>query len=57
VAQSRVEAKIHTLREVVAGAVIALTLAALVLKVPQWLGTHLPSSLVPSPAASALPPK
>lgn len=42
VAQSRVEAKIHTLREVVAGAVIALVLVALVLKVPQWLGMHLP---------------
>ena len=42
VAQSRVETKIHTLREVVAGAVIALALAALVLQVPQWLGFHLP---------------
>lgn len=49
VAQSRVEAKIHTLREVVAGAVIALALAALVLKVPQWLGAHLPSPWFPHP--------
>jgi diacylglycerol kinase (ATP) len=42
VAQSRVEAKIHTLREVIIGAVTALILAAIVLKVPEWLGKHLP---------------
>ncbi len=54
VAQSRVETKVHTLREVVAGAVIALVLAALVLKVPQWLGYHIapPKTLAPSPAPS-----
>jgi diacylglycerol kinase (ATP) len=55
VAQSRVEAKIHTLREVVAGAVIALTLAALVLKVPQWLGFHLPTTLLPVSTPSPQP--
>ena len=55
VAQSRVETKVHTLREVAAGAVLALTLAALVLKVPPWLGYHLPTSWFPRPAASPLP--
>lgn len=55
VAQSRVETKIHTLREVVAGAVIALTLAALVLQVPQWLGFHLPTTQLPVWAPSPQP--
>ena len=50
VAQSRVETKVHTLREVAVGAVAALTLAALVLKVPQWLGYHLPGTVAPSPS-------
>lgn len=42
VAQSRVEAKIHTVREVIVGAVVALALAVVVLKVPEWLALHLP---------------
>lgn len=56
VAQSRVETKVHTVREVALGAVIALTLAALVLKVPEWLGFHLPASWFPAtPQPSATP--
>lgn len=49
VAQSRVETKVHTLREVIIGAVVALALAALVLKLPQWLVGHLPAPPAPPP--------
>ncbi|MES2462932.1 MAG: diacylglycerol kinase [Armatimonadota bacterium] len=42
VAQSRVEARIHTLREVVIGAVLALFLTASVYRIPSWTVRYLP---------------
>jgi len=47
VAQSRVEAGIHTLREVVIGAVAALAIAVAVLRGPVWLARWLPERTVP----------
>jgi diacylglycerol kinase (ATP) len=45
VAQSRVEAHIHTVREVLIGAALGLSLAGLIYRVPSWLGHRLPTSL------------
>ncbi len=42
VAQSRVEARIHTVREVVIGAALALFLTASIYRVPSWFGQSLP---------------
>ncbi len=42
VAQSRVEGRIHTVREVVAGAVLALFLTASVYRIPSWTVRYLP---------------
>lgn len=42
VAQSRVEARIHTVREVVTGAVLALFLTASVYRIPSWTVQYLP---------------
>ncbi len=42
VAQSRVEARIHTVREVVMGAVLALFLTASVYRIPSWAVQYLP---------------
>jgi diacylglycerol kinase (ATP) len=42
VAQSRVETGVHTIREVVVGAITALAIVALVLRLPQLLGSVLP---------------
>lgn len=50
VAQSRVEAGIHSLREVVVGAVAAVAVALLVLRLPLWIAHVLPAPSPPSPA-------
>lgn len=52
VAQSRVEARIHTVQEVVIGAALALFLTASVYALPGWIGRLLPSS-VERPASHA----
>lgn len=49
VAQSRVEAHIHTVQEVVIGAALALLLTASIYRLPSWFGRH----LLPSPSQSA----
>ncbi len=53
VAQSRVEARIHTVQEVVIGAVLALFLTASVYRLPALFGYLLPAS----PSVSAPPPR
>ncbi|MFM7320258.1 MAG: diacylglycerol kinase, partial [Armatimonadota bacterium] len=52
VAQSRVEAGIHTLREVVIGAVAALAIAVAVLRGPVWLARLLPDATRSVPGGS-----
>jgi diacylglycerol kinase (ATP) len=53
VGQARVEAKIHTLREVVLGAVLALALTSVIYRMPNWLGRLLPpATSVPADGAS-----
>jgi len=47
VAQSRVEAKVHTLREVVVGALAGILVVVLLVRVPVWLARAIPG---PSPA-------
>lgn len=49
VAQSRVEARFHTVREVVWGAALALLLTASAYQLPQWIGHVLPSSAQSAP--------
>lgn len=43
VAQSRVEARIHTVQEVVIGAVLATLLTAGIYRLSPWIGDHLPA--------------
>ena len=40
VAQSRVEAHIHTVQEVLVGAALGLLLTAIIYRVPSWVGRH-----------------
>ena len=56
VAQSRVEAKIHTVQEVVIGAALALFLTASVYRVPTWAGQLLPVPQNSRPAPSTVAP-
>ncbi len=57
VAQSRVEAHIHTVQEVLIGAVLGLLLTALIYRVPAWVGRHaLPLSGATSVATPAAAP-
>lgn len=54
VAQSRVEAHIHTVREVLIGAALGLALTGLIYRLPSWLGNRLPTALtVPGSTAPA----
>lgn len=59
VAQSRVEARIHTVQEVVIGAALALFLTACVYRVPSWLGHLITPKATPSawssPSAAPTP--
>ncbi len=50
VAQSRVEAGVHSLQEVVLGAVLAILLTSLVYWVMPWIRLHLPKPPPPKPA-------
>lgn len=52
VAQSRVEARIHTLQEVALGAFLALALTVIVYRLPGWIGSLLPRGGPPASAAS-----
>lgn len=60
VAQSRVEARIHTVREVIIGAALALFLTASVYRIPTWIVRYLPGGsavLAPeAPDRAAEPP-
>ena len=55
VAQSRVEARIHTVREVVIGAALALFLTASVYRVPLWVGRTIAATLLPHQINGAPP--
>ncbi len=50
VAQSRVEARFHTVREVILGAALALFLTASAYQLPQWVGQALPIPTQSQPA-------
>jgi diacylglycerol kinase (ATP) len=53
VAQSRVEARIHTVREVIIGAALALFLTASVYRIPFWVVRYLPGGAALAPASAA----
>ena len=55
VAQARVEARFHTVQEVVIGAALALFLTACAYQLPNWLGKALPASFSSPASASAAP--
>jgi len=59
VAQSRVEARIHTVREVILGAALALFLTASIYRIPTWVVRYLPggSQFLPAPASQTSPPE
>jgi diacylglycerol kinase (ATP) len=56
VAQARVEARFHTVQEVVIGAALALFLTACAYQLPNWLGKLLPASVSAHAAVRAAAP-